>query len=590
MKYILFLICFLISYISSGQTADNQERCMTMSALDDRIEKDREYRMFYNSAMAMPAGDQNFIPCDESNLVLIPVAFHFAPDIVQCSDESCILAEVQDQLDALNSAFADNSNSANEAICPAAYQDSNGNSVASSGTCIRFCMAVPPEGTSANLQSTDAPITIGIYAGGFNAGGDGAPGWDGILNIFITNDANCLGVADGIPGRADGDGVTVCAQAFGGVDPASCGAFDFDLNYNLGATLIHEVGHYLGLFHTHVDGPFTCGFDSDVDAPGPFMVNDTPPQPDPTFGCYVTCEDDPSCPGIVNEPTANFMAYSFDACMSMFTEDQAAVMNYWARKLFGSTSVVCNDLNPFTLICVDPTCDDGMRNGSETGIDCGGPDCIPCVVNPACASGSITLLEENFDGCVLPEGWSVTSTEVGDGIFFTGGPDDVAGGGMPSFGFQTCIAIIDDDIFNDIGIGCIISPVIDLSTVQSANLNFDWQHNDFFGSGDFSVDVYDGDTWVQVFLQDQNGFGTDEFIDLAEYSNADFKIRFCHDDEGAWVWATGFDNVGVCGIANASFTSEIPTMGEWGFICLTISILICSVVAIRERSESTKAG
>ena len=27
----------------------------------------------------------------------------------------------------------------------------------------------------------------------------------------------------------------------------------------------------------------------------------------------------------------------------------------------------------------DPTCDDGIQNGEETGIDCGGPDCAPCV-------------------------------------------------------------------------------------------------------------------------------------------------------------------------------------------------------------------
>ncbi|WP_108809397.1 GEVED domain-containing protein [Aquimarina spinulae] len=35
----------------------------------------------------------------------------------------------------------------------------------------------------------------------------------------------------------------------------------------------------------------------------------------------------------------------------------------------------------------NPTCNDGIQNGNETGVDCGGPDCDPCTVDPTCNDG-----------------------------------------------------------------------------------------------------------------------------------------------------------------------------------------------------------
>ncbi|WP_024771323.1 GEVED domain-containing protein [Aquimarina macrocephali] len=35
----------------------------------------------------------------------------------------------------------------------------------------------------------------------------------------------------------------------------------------------------------------------------------------------------------------------------------------------------------------NPTCNDGIQNGNETGVDCGGPDCNPCTTNPTCNDG-----------------------------------------------------------------------------------------------------------------------------------------------------------------------------------------------------------
>ncbi len=79
--------------------------------------------------------------------------------------------------------------------------------------------------------------------------------------------------------------------------------------YDLGMTLVHELGHYFGLLH-----PFSGG----CEAPGDF-VDDTPFEAEPARRCPIGKD---SCPQEGVDPVENYMDYSDDACFTNFTAGQ----------------------------------------------------------------------------------------------------------------------------------------------------------------------------------------------------------------------------------------------------------------------------
>ncbi len=349
-KILLTLLKVSFILIVTGQTKTEQAflRCLTMEALEKQLANNPDYKAYYNKVYNSKNYKTTQLPPLQP--VIIPVAFHFSANVTNCAQEACLIDEVDDQLRLLNEAFADNSSSNLINVCPAAYQDNNGSSVVSTGTNISFCYATPPLGNAQGLDPyCDLPITLGTFDGGtFVSEGVGAPDWNGILNIFITN-GNCLGVADGIPGRAIADGVTVCAEAFGGIDGTTCN-LGANQTFNLGKTLVHEIGHYLGLFHT-----FQGSCNDEPDSPGPYNVDDTPPQFKDTMGCPAGCII--SCDGQATG-TANFMDYSNDVCLGLFSKDQAMVMNFWANKLFGAVQYNCGNqtIGSLNTICNTNNC------------------------------------------------------------------------------------------------------------------------------------------------------------------------------------------------------------------------------------------
>ena len=110
--------------------------------------------------------------------------------------------------------------------------------------------------------------------------------------------------------KAVGEGIIINTFYFG--------ASDIDSDANLGRTLTHEMGHFLGLYHLWGEKE-----NSDCNGHDDY-VEDTPPVSRRSNGCN---SETVACNGQV-ALTHNYMDYISDACMNMFTIGQIKRMRY----------------------------------------------------------------------------------------------------------------------------------------------------------------------------------------------------------------------------------------------------------------------
>lgn len=139
------------------------------------------------------------------------------------------------------------------------------------------------------------------------------------------------------------DGIVVLADYVGSIGTATG-------NGNKGRVLVHEAGHWLGLYH-----PFQGGCGGNCSNSGDYVC-DTPPVANPSFGCPTTnntCSNDiPDQLDMVE----NFMDYANGTCQNMFTKGQKAVVDVALSNTSYRAINISTQAQTATGIFTNPSC------------------------------------------------------------------------------------------------------------------------------------------------------------------------------------------------------------------------------------------
>lgn len=258
--------------------------------------------------------------------ITIPVVFHV---IYNNSTENISDEQVLSQLAVLNADFR--RMNADAANTPSYFQPF------AADTRIEFCLArLDPAGNpSPGITRTQTSRTGFDYFTDYvkSTANGGTEAWDRdrYLNIWICD------IKDDVLGYATPPGTALARQDGVVLHYAAIGAAPdnpFLWPYNMGRTATHEVGHWLGLEHIWGGDDASC---TDTDG-----ISDTPNQEDYTLGCQGGIQS--SCNnGPYGNMYQNYMDYSDDACMNLFTKGQAAYMNAVLSTIRSSllNSLVC---------------------------------------------------------------------------------------------------------------------------------------------------------------------------------------------------------------------------------------------------------
>ncbi|HKR06612.1 MAG TPA: T9SS type A sorting domain-containing protein [Bacteroidia bacterium] len=312
--YLIIALMFAFA-ISKAQTT---QRCGTMEHHNWKMQNDPAYaQSFLQNEQVIQQWIANHPNYKISSTApdTIPVVVHvvWKTAIQNISD-----AQVFSQIDVLNEDFS--RTNADTVNTPGVWQPISGTMPYHFILARRDPNGNPTNGivrvqTSVNSFGTNDAIK-------FDAQG-GSDIWDETiyLNIWVGNlGGGLLGYGEFPTGTPSNTYGFVCLySAFGRVGTVNP-------PYDLGRTTTHEISHCFNLFHIWGDDGGACT--------GNDQVADTPNQADATFGCLTFPATDACATTSPGYMFMNYMDYSDDNCMNMFTQGQttrmvAAVTNFY---------------------------------------------------------------------------------------------------------------------------------------------------------------------------------------------------------------------------------------------------------------------
>ena len=309
-----FSLVFIFSLFTNIILSQEPVRCGTDEIHEFNLQNDEEYKRSYENLLQSLQSQTNTQVANEEDVYTIPVVVHILHDGEQIGEGSNLSDnDIIEAISSLNDDFAGT---------PWYVALNQGapfyNDPVDIG--VQFCLAtVDPDGNPTNGITRNNPgETIPTWT---NTGmvttsllDPCAEGtikemyyWpiDEYCNIYVCHKLNGglspLGFAYLPPNSSLRDGITIAEPVFG------FGKFS---SYDLNKTITHEMGHYLGLFHTF-HNTSSCNAEINCAGAGDGLC-DTPPTTGSSICSPITCYE---------TMTENFMDYSNDECMDRFSPD-----------------------------------------------------------------------------------------------------------------------------------------------------------------------------------------------------------------------------------------------------------------------------
>lgn len=355
----LFLISSILLLMGFNATAQHRG-CASHEVLQQQLANDPDLRARRESIERHVEQYIRNTGAHDRVSVTIPVVVNV---VWNTAAQNISDAQIQSQIDVLNADFRRlNTDWTNT---PAVFQGLVADME------INFCLATqdPTGAATTGIRRRQTTATSFSTNDAVKQSASGITAWDAskYLNIWVCNlSSTLLGYAQFPGGPASTDGVVIDFAYFGTIGTATA-------PFNLGRTATHEVGHWLNLYHIWGDDNTSCT--------GSDQVADTPNQGGSNGGCptfpRISCSNGPN-----GDMFMNYMDYTDDACMYMFTAGQKAR----SQSLFSTGGARVSLLS-------SPGCQPPSGGGTcavPTGLNATGITQTGATLNWGAATGAVT--------------------------------------------------------------------------------------------------------------------------------------------------------------------------------------------------------